>query len=57
LELLSCMDARSDHGTKSLDFSEAIMHWTYDVMADLTYGGAASLVRDAKSFPNQLIAC
>jgi hypothetical protein len=44
MELLSCMDVRSSRGIKNLDLSEALTHWSYDVMCDITYGGAAPLV-------------
>jgi hypothetical protein len=55
LELLACMDTRSCHGIKTLDFSDAIMHWSYDVMADLTYGGASPLVRSIPICLRQLL--
>lgn len=31
------------HG--SVDLSEAIQHWSYDVMGELTFGGANRMVK------------
>ncbi|KAJ7485014.1 cytochrome P450 [Mycena galericulata] len=56
-DLLRCIQRRGEgvpNGTVNL--SDAIQHWSYDVMGDITYGGAASLDLMNTGDPNGYVA-
>ncbi|KAJ7431550.1 cytochrome P450 [Mycena galericulata] len=56
-DLLACIQRRGEgvrNGT--INLSDAIQHWSYDVMGDITYGGAASLDLMNKGDPNGYVA-
>jgi len=50
-EFLNCISDRIKGRSGTLELSEAIRHWSYDIMGELTFGGAGNfeLMRDGDS--------
>ncbi|KAJ6619903.1 cytochrome P450 [Mycena sp. CBHHK59/15] len=56
LQLCSCIEERSDPIT-GVDLTECFQHWAYDIMGDITFGGANKLELMAEGDPEKLVEC